>query len=234
MKKKNKQCTRERIINAAGELFAERGFASATVRDICKKAETNVAAVNYHFSSKEHLFEETLKSVIKKQWEKFPPDMDQDKAKTPEEKLKTFISVFFKRKFDCTVPTWFGNLMISETFAFRQTIHQILKKNIEKNRSILGEIVREILGQNAPQQAVSASVMSIIGQIIIFMKTHSEKHCFTSLVEVSPDNIDYYIEHVYRFALGGVMEVKKTRAAAQGGDRRKRCEKSPRKNGEEA
>ena len=47
--------TRERLLEAAGEVFAERGFREATVRGICKRANANNAAVNYHFGEKEEL-----------------------------------------------------------------------------------------------------------------------------------------------------------------------------------
>jgi len=48
--------TRQRLLEAAGEVFAERGFRDATVQEICRRAEANIAAVNYHFADKEQLY----------------------------------------------------------------------------------------------------------------------------------------------------------------------------------
>lgn len=48
--------TRTRILDAAERLFAERGFAGASLRDITAEAQVNLAAVNYHFGSKDELF----------------------------------------------------------------------------------------------------------------------------------------------------------------------------------
>lgn len=45
------------ILDAAESLFAEQGFAHVSIRDIAVAAKANVAAVNYHFGSKERLFE---------------------------------------------------------------------------------------------------------------------------------------------------------------------------------
>jgi AcrR family transcriptional regulator len=47
--------TRDRLLDAAERLFAEHGFASTSLRTLTEAAEANVAAVNYHFGSKEGL-----------------------------------------------------------------------------------------------------------------------------------------------------------------------------------
>src|SRR5450759_1436435 len=52
--------TRMRLLDAAREVFSQHNFQGATVREICRRAEANVAAVNYHFGSKDGLFAEAL------------------------------------------------------------------------------------------------------------------------------------------------------------------------------
>jgi AcrR family transcriptional regulator len=53
--------TRERLLDAAERLFAERGFEGTSMRAITKAAGTSVSAANYHFGSKEKLLHETLR-----------------------------------------------------------------------------------------------------------------------------------------------------------------------------
>ena len=52
--------TKEKILEVARVLFADKGFDGTSVRDIAKATEVNVASVNYHFDSKENLFHEIL------------------------------------------------------------------------------------------------------------------------------------------------------------------------------
>ncbi len=56
--------TRLRIVAAAERLFAERGFAGTTMRELTRAAGTNLAAVNYHFGSKEGLLEEVFRTYL--------------------------------------------------------------------------------------------------------------------------------------------------------------------------
>jgi TetR/AcrR family transcriptional regulator, regulator of cefoperazone and chloramphenicol sensitivity len=53
--------TRERLVGAAERLFARKGFATTSVRDITRAAGCNVAAVNYHFGGKHNLYGEVFR-----------------------------------------------------------------------------------------------------------------------------------------------------------------------------
>jgi len=56
--------SRARIVEAAGELFAERGFDGVPVRELAKRAGVNAAAINYHFGGKEALYHAVLRKLI--------------------------------------------------------------------------------------------------------------------------------------------------------------------------
>ena len=82
--------TRDKLLEAAGRAFAERGYAGATVRDICKEAGANVAAVNYYFKDKLALYTEVLNQMKRAAY------VDQmraalDQKASPEEILRDVI-----------------------------------------------------------------------------------------------------------------------------------------------
>ena len=53
--------TKDRILYAAEELFAQQGFASTSLRQVTSRADVNIAAVNYHFGSKDNLVHEVFR-----------------------------------------------------------------------------------------------------------------------------------------------------------------------------
>src|SRR3954454_15578950 len=89
--------TRQHLLEAAGEVFAEVGIRGATVREICQRAGANVAAVNYHFGDKEKLYLEVLRRSQEQAYQKFPTDYGIQPGSTAEEKLKAFVRSFLLR-----------------------------------------------------------------------------------------------------------------------------------------
>lgn len=80
--------TKEKILNVTRELIAEEGFQNITIRKIANKAGVNVAAVNYHFGSKEAVINESLKSVTDELKDTF------DFLKNSNEDARTKLSIF--------------------------------------------------------------------------------------------------------------------------------------------
>ena len=56
--------TRERVLESASRLFAQRGYAGASVRHICEEAGASANAVHYHFGSKQQLYEALLERFV--------------------------------------------------------------------------------------------------------------------------------------------------------------------------
>ena len=83
--------TRAVVLDAAGKVFAERGFGEATSKEICERAGTNNAAVNYYFGGKEGLYEEVLVEAHRQMLSL--EDLNDIVASdaSPEDKLRVFL-----------------------------------------------------------------------------------------------------------------------------------------------
>src|SRR5687767_14199166 len=62
--------TKDRILGAAEELFAQFGFSGTSLRQVTSRADVNIAAVNYHFGSKENLVNEVFRRRMDEMSEK--------------------------------------------------------------------------------------------------------------------------------------------------------------------
>src|SRR6516165_11059323 len=105
--------TQDRLLEAAGQVFAEKGYEGATVREICRRAEVNIAAVNYYFRDKERLYIEAVKSACRRQAEQYPlPDWPPG---TPAAtKLRDFIHAFVRRMTNGGQAEWQRQLFLRE------------------------------------------------------------------------------------------------------------------------
>lgn len=83
--------TKTKILNAAELLFADKGFATTSLREITSEAEVNLAAVNYHFGSKKEL----IKALMKRYLDELSPVLVESLSKVlKEEGQPTLEQVF--------------------------------------------------------------------------------------------------------------------------------------------
>ena len=80
--------TRQRLIEAAAGMFVEQGFNAAKVRDIVARAGANVAAVNYHFGSKEGLYAAVIQYHSAQAIEVLSQQAGDDRGRTPAARLR--------------------------------------------------------------------------------------------------------------------------------------------------
>ena len=88
--------TDKKILYAAEKLFAEKGFAATSTRDIAKSAGVNVSMISYYFGSKEKLFEEIFK-VRMKEGQSFAIEILENPDLNEWEKLTKIVENYIKR-----------------------------------------------------------------------------------------------------------------------------------------
>jgi len=203
--------TRQRLLEAAGEVFAERGFRDATVQEICRRADANIAAVHYHFADKERLYRAVIQYAEQCAADSHPADVGLD---TPAEKrLRRYIEFFLRRLLDEGRPAWLGKLMAREMSQPTPALDVIVQETIRTAHRRVNAIVRELLGPGASEDDVRGCVLSIQGQCLFYRHCHSVLTRLFPGVSFGPAQVPGLAKHITRFSLAGIRAIARARKA---------------------
>jgi TetR/AcrR family transcriptional regulator, regulator of cefoperazone and chloramphenicol sensitivity len=194
--------TRQRLLEAAGEVFAERGFRDATTQEICRRAAANIAAVHYHFGDKEELYRTVIQYAEQRAAEGVPADLAPDAP--AEERLRAHVESFLVHLFDEGQPAWLGKLMAREMSEPTPGLDVIVQEKIRVSYKRVEAIVRELVGPAASDDDVRACVLSVQGQCLFY------RHCHPVLTRLFPgwavcrEGVPELARHIVRFSLAGI------------------------------
>ncbi len=192
--------TRERILDAAERLFAERGFAGTSVREITDAAVANLGAVNYHFHSKENLYAEVFARRVALLREPVAAAARQAAGiarRRPAEGLRAVGRVFLAPHQRRS-----GSLRIVSLFA-REMIERCLPPGfLERelrapNTEALAGLIRE-MRPGMPAALARACAHSFVAQLL-----HIVRGAGADL-----GSVDAQLEHAVRFTVAAVRHIQ--------------------------
>jgi AcrR family transcriptional regulator len=198
------ESTRERLLRAAGEVFAAQGFRDATVRDICQSARVNVASVNYHFRSKEALYTEVLSFAFQESQQRYPWSAAVDPVAAPERRLADFVGTFVRRLLDDSELSWQGRLIAREVMDPTAALDHVIDAWIRPRFALLAEIVSHIVGRPCGGLELHRLLFSIVGQCLVYRHARAVIDRLCPEVIASPSELDATVAHIVRFCLAGL------------------------------
>jgi len=197
--------TRQRLLEAAGEVFAARGFRAATVREICQRAQANLAAVNYHFGDKERLYTAVLQYTFHCA-EPLPLDLGLSGEASVEERLRAFIRSHLFSLFAEGRPAWHRKLIAREMAEPTQALETVVDQTIRPEAELLMAIVRDVLGPDAHPQRVWQCASSIIGQCLFYYHTRPVITWLDPKQTFTPEALAQLVDHITHFSLAALRQ----------------------------
>jgi AcrR family transcriptional regulator len=200
--------TRDKIIESAGEVFAEVGFHNATIRDICSRAGANVAAVNYHFRDKLGLYTEVLASCLVTQ-QAAALNGKSAHPQDPKEALKKLICGWFERNHASGRPAWLARIMAHEMANPTPALDRVTESmgtNYLRFRAIVGKLI----GLSPDDSRTRLCVHSIVGQILHYSQARPTlERLWRDLNLDDPEWRRTIADHIVEFSLGAMEQIAK-------------------------
>lgn len=213
--------TESRLLEAAGEIFAEVGYRAATVRQICEKAGANIAAVNYHFGDKEGLYMAVLRSVPDAHAEKFPANRGLPPGATAQQRLAAYIESLLNRVFDEGRPGWHTKIMAREMIEPTRALDTLVTDVALPVHQQLAAIVRKLLGSRATEDAVRLCTLSILSQCVYYHHARSVLSRLYPQQEYGSRDIAQLAHHITRFSQGALRHFAQGNGRGSGSKSRR-------------
>jgi TetR/AcrR family transcriptional regulator, regulator of cefoperazone and chloramphenicol sensitivity len=217
--------TRRRLLEAAGEVFARRGFREATVREICQLAHANLAAVGYHFRDKQGLYEAVLDDAHACAPEPTQAELQRIDAMPPDEALRVFINAFVHKLLDSGKPAYLEHIMAREMAEPTPALAHLVQTSIRPSVDQLSHILRAMLGPGADEDLLWRCGCSIYGQCLFYVHSRPVLQRLEPNRGYGPTETQQIAQHVYEFSLAALQTHRRRlskKAGAAAGKETKR------------
>ena len=218
--------TRTRLLKAAAEVFAEHGYVNATIRQICTRADANLALVNYYFGDKLELYTEVLRSSLEPGAGFSLPLV----AAEPAAALRQIVGAMVERAFETGDQANLRfRLMLNEFMrpsgATARVVDVVLRPVYDRLREIVGSILK----LSPEDEKTRLCVHSILGQVAHFAHSRQMLGLLWPQMRMIPAQRELVADHIAQFSLA-YLDRMPSNAARRPGRRRgstKRVSRGP-------
>lgn len=206
--------TRERLLDAAEKLFAERGFEATSVRELTAEAGCNLAAINYHFGGKDHLYHAAFSRLLSdlRAWrdQRLRQDLEATGGDASLESfLESFAVAFFeplesaerRRRLDAWIDWEIRNQHLPPPVFLRELVQPIRELGLEA--------LRRFAPPMDPDTA-ALCLMSLMGQLMHARRVRSLSEGPHPLPGFDVD-LKTHIRQIVRYAAAGIRACAQTR-----------------------
>ncbi len=195
---------RARLLQAAGEVFAERGFKGATVELICKRAKTNIASVNYYFRDKRSLYLEAFRYAATKATETLEPIAGAQ----PYLRLKSLTRRDLRVAFGQGRSQWYLKLVFREMLEPIGAMKFVFEEHYRPAHEFLKSLARETLGFHTNDRVVRTCAFIIMAISAFYGANQQFIERLYPGQEFDAEEIEQVAELIAQFLLGGMLRLK--------------------------
>jgi AcrR family transcriptional regulator len=197
--------TRAQLLEAAGVVFAQKGFDRATAKEIAAKARANAAAINYHFGGVEPLYEEVLVEAHHRliNLQQLRAIVTEDFA--PEGKLRHLISLIVGVFTGSVADTWAVRVISREFLAPSPHIEMLRRKEFEPKKTLVFGLIAELSNLPVEHPAITRCFLNIVAPCAMLLL--ADRGFIRRALPSIDDDAQSLVQHLVRFALGGIAAI---------------------------
>ena len=195
--------TKEKVLAAAGPIFAAKGFKETTVREICQAAGVNIAAVNYYFGDKERLYIESIKRAHLSRLEQVPLPGWTART-TPEERLHDIIRTLLERMLENPADEWHAQLMLREMLHPTGACDELVQDYIRRQFDLLLAVLGQLLPETTPASERRLIAFSIVGQCLYHRIARPVVGRLVPAEEFRHYDPEFLAKHIAGFSLAAI------------------------------
>jgi AcrR family transcriptional regulator len=208
----NNKGVRDRLLDAAEELFCEKGFEGTSVRDIAASADCNIASVNYYFGGKQHLYEEVWRrQLVAIRDVRIAGIENVMSQKNGRPSLTGLLRSYANSFIGPLVSKGRGGCFIK--LMTREMIDRKLPPNIFVEEMVMPVMIvlQKALMKTCPgldESKVRMVILSVVGQLIhiVVAETMFEQ---TDIPNVPKYELDEVVDHIVKFSVAGIKGYMK-------------------------
>jgi len=203
--------TRLHILETAGRLFAAQGFAQSTSKEICTRAGTNMAAINYHFGGRDGLYEAVLIEAHR-QLVSLDELMALSMASTDARlKLRAFLTHMVEMSAQPKAP-WGFRVVLREALSPSPAMPAMIQRAVLPKAKLLRGIIGEIMGLPGDHPSVQRSLLLTVLPCLVM--TVAPKDLSSKVLPALKDT-QALADDLMRYVLAGLDAVAQDAKAAE-------------------
>lgn len=200
------EITRERILNAAERLFAERGYDATSVRSIVAKARVNQAAINYHFAGKDGLYREILRSAFRALTEHQLGHAEETRTMSREQALAEFVRHQLRPLLARDDLSRHIRLFNWEAAHSTPVFRKLLSEEAVPFMGLAVELMQRFMPK-ADQRTLTVAAIWLIGQCSVFIR--NREHLAAPPISLTLDEaeVDRLAHLISQWAVAGLASA---------------------------
>lgn len=205
------QATREKLLTCAGRLIAAKGYEATTSKEICELAGTNLAAVNYHFGSRDGLYEELLR-IVHQHLMSLDAIQDIEASDAPPRaKIRRFLATFLRQTL--IENSWQLRVWARELLHPSPMFADAFTQNIAPKRDLMLRIFAAYTGLSVEDTRLRGIVIGFMAPFVaVFLVQQDSQY---AVVYERERSLITLVRSLERFAFAGLDSFVVSRAETE-------------------